>query len=179
MLTRPSPSRARSRLLALAGALAFIASLAVHLATYAGINVSRELPAVWGLHVLAIALGFPMIRAIQRWLNGQRFRWRALAMAVPPWVRLAFPVLYAYALASFVLTVSQLPRSSETTAEYERRVGVEAAGAKDVNTLRLFSGLWLVFFALPGAFFFYVPPDARLSAPQDERADTLSRQAAV
>jgi hypothetical protein len=119
-----------------------------------------------GMHVGIFPLFIAFGIASKPWQTGSAFgwnsgrvnlRWKELRRFVPTWCHVGLYGLFAYALLNFLVVgfgFGDLPAWLEP-----------APDGPDARAARLFSGHWMVFYALPAAFFGYVPPDARPAAP--------------
>lgn len=145
----------RVRILVVYGLLGFALSLAVHVLSYAGIAAQEYVPTVWALHAGVFPLFFAFVFGWNRFQGSRDAGWGELLAYVPPWVRVALPVLFVYVLVNFFYTVSQLPSAEEL------RSTPQMIQREELYDARGFSGHWLLFYALPTLFFLYVPRDAR------------------
>jgi hypothetical protein len=149
-----------TQLLALWGVTGFALSLVAHLLTFTDIALQQSVPAIWGLHVGIFPPFFALVIYLQRWTRGswprRHLQWKSLLPYLPHWVRISGVVLFAYTFFNFFNATRFLPAKGDpppATAAAEHQ--------KEVYTLRAFSGHWMLFYALPAAFFLFVPAGAR------------------
>jgi hypothetical protein len=138
------------------GLLGFTLSLLVHVLSYEGIAATERVPAAWALHVGIFPLFFVLVYRFRRWAGTSRWQWwrqpgaRELLRYFPGWVRVAVPLLFAYAMVNFLLATGVQPAANGS-----------GTTLTPVATARAFSGHWLIFYLLPALFFSYVPAGAR------------------
>lgn len=111
--------------LALAG---FIASVAVHISALSGIAAA---PYVYGLHAGIFVVLVPAALLQKRLvISGDRSKiWSELLRGCPRWISAAIPLLLTYAVLNLFL-------------------GSTSNSKDPVTTLRIFSGIWMLFYFL-------------------------------
>lgn len=110
--------------------LGFIASLAAHIAGYAGIERPFGINP-WPLHVGIFVVWFPAVLASMKLSKDfpQKDMWKAALRGCPKWMRYALYGLFGYAFLSFFAFF------------------VSAGdGENEASTVRGFSGHWLIFY---------------------------------
>jgi hypothetical protein len=140
--------------LAIYGIVGFTLSLLVHLLSYAGVAAQEHVPLTMLLHVAIFPLFLVFILRVKRWETGswwnRGLRWRAMLPYLPVWARVAVPLLFVYATINFFTSMSRLPPHGAGGGPAPP--SYEAA----VYDARLFSGHWLVFYAVPTLFFLFL-----------------------
>jgi hypothetical protein len=158
-------------LLAFAG---FFASLLVHLTTFLGVDPSRYVPWIWGLHIGIFVVFIPMVVAQGR--NRRKDYWQKVFAPMPLWARYLLRALFFYAIINFALFLF-LSRGGvpdvrdgkyvlHNHGQVIRELSAEEYERQKAYVLRGFSGHWMVFYLLPALYFWY---------RKDEAGD-LSRQ---
>ena len=140
--------------------IGFVCSLAVHLAARRGVPVQDVTPLFWVLHLGIFVVFVPALIHLRRdsSLSGPLSLFRGF----PPPVGLVLMALFIYALLNFFTAMSSLRTGTAgmrgdkfvfskgrvateiTREQYQTARAVEA---------RLFSGHWLLFYAIPAAAF--------------------------
>lgn len=151
------------------GLLALFIASVVHVSTFTAFSMSPSNPLFWILHVGIFPLFFAMVFGLRKWsetragtfgFKSRQLRWRELLVYLPPWAVKLGAILFAYAMANFLLSVSHLPSGAHASATSVQAMDTEQAR----YLVRAFSGHWLVFYAVPTLYFLFVPSTA---APAD------------
>ncbi|MFT6634317.1 hypothetical protein [Alcanivorax sp.] len=110
--------------------LGFIASLAAHIAGYAGIERPFGINP-WPLHVGIFVVWFPAVLASMKLSKGfpQKDMWKAALRGCQKWMRHALYGLFGYAFLSFFAFFV-----------------LAGDGENEASTVRGFSGHWLIFY---------------------------------
>jgi hypothetical protein len=119
------------------------------------------------MHAGIFPLFFVFVTRAREWqvstsgeVNGRSFDFRqslpsAELLAYFPWWAIVFVLgLFIYAMINFFLA---------TGVGFGR---ASSGGLTDVQSARLFSGHWMLFYAMPAAFFGFVPAGGRTTGPQ-------------
>jgi hypothetical protein len=155
--------RGRLTLASAYGVAGLLTAVAVHASTFTAVPLRPEHPLFWMLHIGIFPLFIPMVWRLRAWreqtrgmlgLPTSRLRWRELLAYLPAWAIAIAGVLFAYAMVNFFLAMSHLPAGH---AAGSGSIGVDEAR----YTVRAFSGHWMIFYAIPTLFFFFVPATAR------------------
>lgn len=137
-------------------AIGFAASVVVHALALLGKPLQDALPAIWGLHVGIFLVFFPAVFELRRTsAKGDPF---ALMRGVPTWAAALVAVLLLYALvnffASFTGAVAGSPEIRDgqyvliNKGKFIRHLTAEEYVQGRANTLRGFSGHWMLFYAV-------------------------------
>ena len=153
--------RAGVGLIALAG---FALSLAVHLAARRGIDVESIYPAVFGLHIGAIVVFFPMAISMRQ-QYGARPKFREVFLDFPMPVLIVGALLFGYVIFNFVSSIGPLKDGSPSIeagqyvlkqkGRFIRNLSEAEYTALRAGVMRAFSGHWLLFYYMPFAYFFF------------------------
>ena len=141
--------------LGLTALVGFLLSLTVHIATVLGVDVSESVPYVWALHIGMFLVWAPMVLA---GINAKE-----LVRNLPTWAVVLYVAAFAYSFINFGLCVrftqggggeminGQYFLTSHghvlanlTEAQYHLQRAYE---------VRLFSGIWLLFYLMPALYF--------------------------
>jgi len=136
----------------LLSAVGLALSVASHLAALTGLPIPGG-DLVWGLHIGIFVVAVPMIVVANRMArHGKRSEiWKIALSGCPTWARNALYALVAYAVLNFTLGMINKPESPD------------GSHALDVTTaVRLFSGHWMVFYALALAILYSASRSPRL-----------------
>jgi hypothetical protein len=146
-------------------ALFLLVSTITHLDTYFGCTLTSA-PLFIGLSIGIVPVSIALVLRSRPWqrersgpfaLRYRQLDWREWRPFLPGWAPRVVYILGAYAMANFLLAVVHLPVQG---------AGVVLSDAQAIYIARMFSGHWMVFYALPFFFFTYVPRDAaRANAP--------------
>jgi hypothetical protein len=149
-------------------ALFLLISALVHAGTYVGRSLNPNTPFFIGLSVGIFPVFIALVLRSRNWQRERRgpfggsyrqLDWREWKPFLPAWAPRVVFVLGAYAIANFLFAVAHLPPRGTTAV---------LTDAQAMYMARMFSGHWLVFYALPLLFFTYVPQD---SAPTNASPD--------
>lgn len=142
-------------------ALGFFAALGVHVAALLGLPVQDQLPHVWALHVGIFVVFLPAVLYLKK--NSASNDPLALFRGMPAWVVVAILALFLYAFINFFVSLSATGgatsdiRDGQYVLQNKGRVLREITEAEYIAgraaEVRLFSGHWLLFYALPAAVF--------------------------
>jgi len=158
------------RLFGIAAGIGLALSLAVHLASLAGVDVAARIPAVWALHLGVFAVFVPFLLSSRKSLGNRPTR-ATLRAIMPGWAYVLYVAVLSYALANFFLVFSS--QQGTATAEGGRYIlqnhgrlirdltPAEYTAARAAE-LRGFSGHWLLFYFVPFGYFMFA------KAPQRE-----------
>jgi hypothetical protein len=167
-----SQLRARARVTGwgVYAALFLLISTLVHAGTYVGRSLSPNTPFFIGLNVGIIPVFIALVLRSRSWQPeirgpfGKYYRqldWRAWRPFLPAWAYRVVDVLGAYAIGNFLFAVAHLPPRGTTAV---------LTDAQAMYMARMFSGHWLVFYALPLLFFTYEPEDGAPSTASPHAA---------
>jgi len=140
--------------------LGFTLAALVHVASLMGVDVQAIVPSVWLLHLGAILLLFPVVLAMRdRPPKSGEAGFREL----PIWAWGVSAALMFYTVVSFLAVISSRyegdPRIEAGTyvLDYKgrtlREIGEAEFHARRSVQMRVASGMWLVFYFVPFAFF--------------------------
>lgn len=152
------------RLLAIPPGILFVLSLIVHTAAWMGVDVERQFPFVWGLHIGIFVMIVPMMIAMEITSVDDKARLRGsrsgitsfvTGMAkrpVPDFVNVMFGGFFYYIVVNFML--------NWLMGFFGIGDGMSSPGF----AMRMFSGHWMFFYLLPTLYFWY-------SVPEDQGKD--------
>ena len=156
-------------LLALVG---LIAALIVHIAAFAGLDVTVQFPFVWVLHAGVFAVFIPFVLSSRKML-GAKPGFAEIRRSFPLWVVVLGIGVFAYAFVNFFIAMGLseggVPgiRGDKYVIESHGRLIRELTEGEyhlhKAYEIRGFSGHWLVFYYFPCAYFlFRKKPDPTL-----------------
>ena len=155
------------RALSIVAFAGFFASLLVHLITFLGIDPSKHMPFVWGLHLGIFVVFIPM--AIYQRRTRRNENWRASLDVTPRWAQYAVMAFLAYALINFALFffLSEGGVPSVRDGKYVlhnhgkvvRELSEDEYELQKAYVLRGFSGHWMIFYLVPALFFSFRSPE--------------------
>jgi len=162
--------RARARLTGWGAyaAVLLLASTVVHAGTYLGYTHSPNTALFFGLHVGIFPVFIALVRQSRSWqpersgpfgLRYPQLDWREWRPFLPTWVPWLVAILWAYAIANFLFASIKLPSRAAVLTEVQT-----------MYSARMFSGHWMVFYALPLLFFTYVPQNSASDNPRPDGA---------
>jgi hypothetical protein len=166
------------RFLALLALLGFTLSLMVHFTALIGINASKYVPWVWGLHLGMFIVFIPLIIA-SRMTLGPRPSLAQLREHFPAWVLKLTAAIMAYAILNFILfavategggtSIKGEKYILENHGQFIRELTASEYEAFKANDLRGASGHWLVFYFTPfvGFMFFKSPKSSGKKSSRD------------
>jgi hypothetical protein len=139
-------------------------ALAVHIATFFGVDVSSRFPGVWLLHLGALLVfGLFMLSARGAFANGMKLH--EIMDHLPTSAVLAVAAVFAYTVFNFILGTNLARDGSADLAGGQYLLtshGRVLAHLSELEyhlhrawELRLFSGLWLIFYFVPTVYFFF------------------------
>lgn len=150
-------------LIALAG---FIISFFIHILTYFGIDAATYLPPIWTLHIGIFVVFIPFVFTTQSLQKEHgRHALRLIMADVPTWAKLLLGIIFAYTMVNFLLFI-QLSEGGSPAIENGRYI-LQSHGTfiRELTTseynwqlayiTRGFSGHWLLFYAVPAAYFLF------------------------
>ena len=147
-------------ILALTG---FFASLLVHLTTFFGIDPTKHVPWVWGLHLGIFVLFIPML--FVQGLTPRKDFWNKIFADMPRWARYTIKAFFAYALINFALFffLSKGGTPEVRDGKYVlhnhgqviRELSEDEYELQKAYVVRGFSGHWMVFYLVPALVFWY------------------------
>jgi len=138
-------------------AVLLLVSATVHAGTYLGHTLSPNAPLFFGLHVGIFPVFVALVLQSRNWqpersgpfgLRYPQLDWREWRPFLPSWAPRVIAILWAYAIANFLFAFIHLPSRGASAVLTE---------AEAMYMARMFSGHWLVFYAMPLLFFTYVP----------------------
>lgn len=154
-----------NRPLGLIAFVGFFLALLVHILTLASIDVSSQFPYVWSLHVGMFLVWIPFVLFERKRFRMQRIRLGEIMSGLPPWASFLVSVAFVYMILNFFLCAhvsgggnadivgGQYVLSSHgrilahlTENEYHLHRAYE---------VRMFSGVWLTFYLIPGIYFLF------------------------
>ncbi len=164
-LSAPSWPRWLRRTIGLLAVAGFVASLVVHLLTFAPRAAVSMHSRIWWLHVAVFPLVLALIlasRAGTRGLPRAEVNRRVLR-SLPGWARLALLLALCYAIANFGLFMVNTGGAAASRSggghvltvhgRVIRQVTEEEASRNEAETARGFSGHWMFFYLFPAVFF--------------------------
>jgi hypothetical protein len=121
----------------LLAAVGFLLSVAVHVATIAGIPIPGG-QMIWTLHVGIFVVWIPTVLITSRIMRGERRQdlWKVMLSGCPAWMRLAAKVLLGYIILNFIYFMATSGRSGHHV------------GAPPPSVIRGFSGHWMLFYGV-------------------------------
>ncbi|WP_295446846.1 hypothetical protein [uncultured Thiodictyon sp.] len=144
-----------NRLFAAFALLGLVASLAVHLAALLGIDLATRFPAVWLLFI-------PFLFQARRVLGVRPSR-AAIRALCPGWALLLGVFLAGYVMLNFLLFLHATEGGGPAIRDGRyvlqahgpvlRTLTADEYRAQQANTLRGFSGHWLIFYYVPLVWF--------------------------
>jgi hypothetical protein len=164
--------RARARLTGWGAyaAVLLLASTVVHAGTYLGHTLSPNAPFFFGLHLGIFPVFVALVLQSRNWqrersgpfgLRYPQLDWREWRPFLPTWAPRLVAILWAYAIANVLFALIHLPSRAATA---------ELAEVQTMYMARMFSGHWMVFYALPLLFFTYVPQNSASDNPRPDGA---------
>ncbi len=136
----------------------------VHIASLSGIDVAASFPFVWSLHVGIFVVFIPFVFLSRKEFSA-RPSFQQIRAGFPGWVVAAGLVLFAYAIANFLLFMAATEGGNPSIRDGKfvllqhghliREITSSEYRSFKVNELRGFSGHWLVFYFLPFAYFMF------------------------
>ena len=141
-------------------ALFLLMSAVVHAGTHVGSGRSPGAPLFIGLHLGIFPVFIALLLRSRSWqrqrsgpfgLSYRQLDWREWQPFLPAWAPGVVAILGAYAFANFFFAAVHLPLRGTSAVQTHDQ---------SVYMARMFSGHWLVFYALPLLFFTYVPQDS-------------------
>jgi hypothetical protein len=147
-----------------------LASAVVHAGTYLGYTLSQNTPLFFALHVGIFPVFIALVRQSRDWqpersgpfgLRYPQLDWREWRPFLPRWALRVVAILWAYAIANFLFASIHLPSHASTALLTQ---------VQTMYLARMFSGHWMVFYALPLLFFTYVPLSGASDNPRPDGA---------
>jgi hypothetical protein len=148
------------------GVVGLLLSAFIHVGSFGRMIVPSDSGVFLLMHAGIFPLFFVFVTRAREWqvstsgkVNGWSFDFRhslpsAELLAHFPWWAIVFVLgLFIYAMINFFLA---------TGVEFGR---VSSGGLTDVQSARLFSGHWMLFYAMPAVFFGFVPAGGRSTMP--------------
>jgi len=140
--------------------LGFFLSLAAHLSTFSSLNLIQDFPAVWALHIGAIALFLPVAYSQRRELGKKRGGNQAFKQLIghmPMWARPLLAVFAVYAFINFFIGMNATVSHDKNNISEEKEPVTTKIKADGGNyerlQLRMFSGHWMIFYLIPACYF--------------------------
>jgi hypothetical protein len=159
------------RILSLIGMVGFVSSVVVHGATYFNVNMGKNYPSIWLLHVGAIALCFPMAISTRSLKKGNKKDvWNRFFEPMPAWTRTIAFGFFGYAILNFMLfffsSAGDPTPVIRNNGEYTIRTTVDGESQftpisrdeyyeRQTKVVRGFSGHWMIFYLLPTLYFWF------------------------
>jgi hypothetical protein len=155
-------------LLFLFAALGLFLSMAVHIATFCGIDPQQVCPYVWLLHIGIFAVWIPGLLLNRQRLNAAQSKNRgrnaiaAVTGSAPAWMQRLTALLFAYGLLNFVIFLVTMgavygngrPRlqNGRYVIAAKRGVVIRESSEREFHRfqateVRGFSGHWMIFYA--------------------------------
>ena len=151
-------SPAICRLFGYAALAGFVASLLVHMAALAGIDVLEHLPWIWVLHVGIFVALIPAFTKMTTSEDNEETADSVDALPFSPWVVKVALALFAYAIVNLVLAfltgrdgAPWIEAGRYVLVQEERVVGTLSHAEYirlRANEVRAFSGHWMLFYFL-------------------------------
>lgn len=142
-------------------AAGLVLSVVVHVFAIGHVDLSEYVPGVWLLHAAVFPPFFFFILAVRRDYPGLGSLSPVLA-AMPRWVTMAAAALFAYAMVNFAYSMALQPGQADIVdgkyALTQKGKFIQEISEADYHgyrayTMRGFSGHWMIFFAVPAAYF--------------------------
>jgi hypothetical protein len=165
-----------NRLLAALSLTGLALALLAHGLALANVDVSARLPSVWLLHGGGILLLLVCVFA-NRAHFGRHQQARRFVTGLPPAIRYLLLALFIYMVLNMAIFVHRsdggtpaLEQGQYVLKDHGRLLrplsASEYAGYR-ANEIRGFSGLWLLLYAVPFAYFTWIAPRPPASVPRD------------
>jgi len=151
-------------------AVLLLVSAVVHAGTYLGYTLTPNTPLFFALHVGIFPVFIALVRQSRDWqpersgpfgLRYPQLDWREWRPFLPRWAPRVVAILWAYAIANFLFASIHLPSHASTALLTQ---------VQTMYLARMFSGHWMVFYALPLLFFTYVPLSGASDNPRPDGA---------
>ena len=152
------------RVLGRTAVVGFFVSLLVHLLTVAGIDVTRWVPHVWGLHVGMFVVLFAFVLSSRKIL-GRRVTLGDLTSGIPNWTGALIIALFVYGTVNLVWCAYVLHDgvpdiiNGQYVLSAPGRVLLRITESEyhlhRAHELRMFSGLWLLAYCVSGLYFLF------------------------
>ncbi|NLA69143.1 MAG: hypothetical protein GX856_13050 [Gammaproteobacteria bacterium] len=150
------------RLLGYLALTGFVVSLGAHAWTALGNDVASQIPQIWLLHVGMFVVFVPLV-FFSRYDLGSEPREATWTSGLPGWVKTLGLCILAYAALNFLLVLGHTGGGSPVLREGKfvllnhgkvvREITKIEYAALTAAQVRGFSGLWLVFYFWPAAYF--------------------------
>jgi hypothetical protein len=155
------------KLLAFSALVGFILSFAVHISALIGIDAASTFPPIWGLHIGALAVFFPIVVSARKSF-GIRPTFAQFRSTLPTWVIAVGAGIFAYAIINFMFFIAGTEGGSPSISDghyilqnhgkFIRELTQNEYSAFKANEVRGFSGHWLFFYFAPFAYFMFRKP---------------------
>ena len=150
------------RLLGYLALTGLVVSLGAHIWASFGKNIASEFPQIWLLHVCMFVVFVPLV-FISRYDLGSEPEQKEWTAGLPGWAKILGICIGAYAGLNFLLVLAKTGGGSPVAQEgafvllnhgkVVRVITELEYAALAAEQLRGFSGLWLVFYFWPAAYF--------------------------
>jgi hypothetical protein len=161
----------------------FFLSLLVHTLTLAHIDVASQFPYVWSLHVGMFLVWIPFVLFERKTFRTQRIKLGEIMSGLPTWASVLVAVVFAYSILNFFLCahLSGGGNSDIVDGQYVLSSHAHILAHLTENEyhlhrsyeVRMFSGLWLTFYLIPGVYFLFWQGPASLFKEQETHSDVL------
>jgi hypothetical protein len=141
--------------------LGFVAAFGVHVAALLGLPIQDRVPQVWALHVGIFVVFIPAVFYLKK--DTAANDPLALFRGTPPWTVVALLALFLYAFINFFVSLSATGGATPDIRDGQyvlhrkgqvvRQLSEAEYSAGRAAEVRLFSGHWLLFYAMPAAVF--------------------------
>jgi hypothetical protein len=135
----------------------------VHLTTFFGIDPTKHIPWVWGLHLGIFIVFIPIL--VAQGVKPQKDFWSKFFANLPTWAQYAIKAFSAYIIINFVLfiflTKGGVPEVRDSKyvlqkhGEVIRELSEEEYELQKAYVVRGFSGHWMIFYLSPTLYFWY------------------------
>ncbi|MEM5317597.1 hypothetical protein [Paraburkholderia sp. JHI869] len=144
--------------------IGFVISLVVHITALFGVDLAALIPAIWVLHVGIFVVFIPFLFLSRKELGRERAL-SLLRKGLPSWVVVVGTMLVIYTIANFLLFMLHTEGGNPAVQDGRyvllnhgkliRHLTASEFTAFKANELRGFSGHWLLFYFVCGAYFLF------------------------
>lgn len=139
--------------------LGSISAITVHILSILGVDVADTLPFIWALHIGIFVVWIPTILSLKK-LQKQNKKANAFTLLTknkPKWLLGLIIVIAAYTGFNFIFSISKTGGTTsnkngvyslQNRGKYIRNITKEEYHLHGANTLRGFSGHWILFYTI-------------------------------
>jgi hypothetical protein len=168
------------RIIGIAALAGLATALGVHITALMGIDVAKDFPAVWALHVGMFLVFILFVFSCRKTL-GTKPTFAQIRETFPPWIVGVGVCIFMYAMLNFPLFMLKTEGGNPSVVDGKfvlmkhgtlvRELNVIGYSAFKANEVRGFSGHWLVFYYVPFAYFMFYKEQERSKADPSMRSD--------